>query len=207
MDVSPSAMHPPELTIIVAATARSMGIGLRGTLPWALKKDMAYFARVTKRTLDSLSLDARNSVIMGRKTWTSIPEKFRPLKDRLNMVVSRTIPETSQGSEFIITSSLESASSEALPGKAFIIGGAEIYRQALELPNCNRILLTRVLDDFETDVNFPVVLDPSVSGPWQQKSKQELDDFVGEETPEGIQVENGTRYVFEMWERTLSKDA
>lgn len=199
-------MHHRELTIIVAATTRSMGIRLGGTLPWALRKDMEYFARVTKRTPESLPSEARNTLIMGRKTWESIPEKFRPLQDRFNIVVSRTMPETREGSELQITSSLQSASSEALRGKTFIVGGAEIYRQALELPNCNRILLTRVLDDFETDVAFPVVLDPSFSGSWKQKSKEELDDFIGEKTPEGIQVENGTRYVFEMWERTSSKD-
>lgn len=195
-------MNLPELTIIVAATARSMGIGLGGTLPWALKKDMAYFARVTKRTPQPLQADARNTIIMGRKTWESIPGKFRPLKDRFNVVVSRTLPQTGQSPEFSITSSLQSVSETAQPGKAFIIGGAEIYRQALELSNCNRILLTRVLDDFETDVNFPVVLDPSIPGPWKMKSKKELDDFVGETTPDGVQVENGTRYIFEMWERS-----
>lgn len=204
---SRSAMHPSELTIIVAATNRSMGIGLRGTLPWALKKDMAYFARVTKRTPQPpVSTAIKNSVIMGRKTWESIPEKFRPLKDRFNVVVSRTMPETRGGREFSITSSLQSASEQVSVGKAFIIGGAEIYRQALELSNCNRILLTRVLDDFETDVAFPVNLDPNEPGSWKMRSKEELDEFVGETTPEGVQVENGTRYIFEMWERNLSQE-
>jgi len=203
MEASHPAMHPQELTIIVAATARSMGIGLGGTLPWALKKDMAYFARVTKRTPQP---GAQNTVIMGRKTWESIPEKFRPLKDRSNVVLSRTLPQTGKSPEFSITSSLQSVSEKAHDGKVFVIGGAEIYRQALELSNCNRILLTRVLDDFETDVNFPVVLDPSIPGSWKMKSKKELDDFVGETTPEGVQVENGTRYKFEMWERSAQSD-
>lgn len=205
---SQAVMHPSELTIIVAATNRSMGIGLRGTLPWALKKDMAYFARVTKRTPQPpLSAVDQNSVIMGRKTWESIPEKFRPLKDRFNIVVSRTMAETGDGREFSITSSLQSASEQASAGTAFIIGGAEIYRQALELPNCNRILLTRILSDFETDVSFPVVLNPNVTGSWKMSSKEELDKFVGEQTPDGVQVENGTRYLFEMWERAPSQDA
>lgn len=198
-------MHPPELTIIVAATNRSMGIGLGGTLPWALKKDMAYFARITKRTPQPLLPGARNAVIMGRKTWGSIPDKFRPLKDRFNVVVSRTMREARDGRELLVTSSLQSASDEATLGKVFVIGGAEIYRQALELSNCNRILLTRILDDFETDVSFPVVLDPTIPGPWKMKSREELDEFVGENTPEGVQVENGIRYVFEMWERTLNQ--
>ncbi|KAI6350693.1 hypothetical protein MCOR25_010466 [Pyricularia grisea] len=84
-----------ELTLVLAAT-RDMGIGRAGTLPWTgLKKEMAYFARVTKRlpATDDKPASALNAVIMGRKTWDSIPPKFRPLKGRLNVVLSRSFPE------------------------------------------------------------------------------------------------------------------
>ncbi|KAF4544736.1 Dihydrofolate reductase [Lasiodiplodia theobromae] len=87
------------LTLIVAATP-SLGIGKNGTLPWPqLKKEMGYFARVTKRVVSGTAATSasplaatttRNAVIMGRKTWESIPPRFRPLKDRVNVVVSRT---------------------------------------------------------------------------------------------------------------------
>ena len=103
------------LTIIVAATKQN-GIGKNGALPWPIiKKEMAYFARVTKRVpmptnTGSSQSDAlkrsilegtqRNAVIMGRKTWESIPPKFRPLKERTNIVITaqsrehlRDIPE------------------------------------------------------------------------------------------------------------------
>ena len=75
-------------TVIVAATM-SNGIGVvHGTsakLPWRLPKEMAFFARVT-----SLAPSARrNTVVMGRKTWDSIPTKFRPLRDRKNVILSR----------------------------------------------------------------------------------------------------------------------
>ncbi|EHA54028.1 dihydrofolate reductase [Pyricularia oryzae 70-15] len=86
---------PIELTLVLAAT-RDMGIGRGGTLPWTgLKKEMAYFARVTKRlpAADDKPPTALNAVIMGRKTWDSIPPKFRPLKGRLNVVLSRSFPE------------------------------------------------------------------------------------------------------------------
>ncbi|TLS28183.1 hypothetical protein PpBr36_00487 [Pyricularia pennisetigena] len=87
---------PIELTLVLAAT-RDMGIGRAGTLPWTgLKKEMAYFARVTKRlpAADAKqATTALNAVIMGRKTWESIPPKFRPLKGRLNVVLSRSFPE------------------------------------------------------------------------------------------------------------------
>jgi Dihydrofolate reductase len=73
-----------RLTLIVAAT-KSNGIGQNGRLPWRLPKEMAYFARVTINAPP----DSMNSVIMGRKSWESIPSKFRPLKERSNVVISR----------------------------------------------------------------------------------------------------------------------
>jgi dihydrofolate reductase len=79
----------PQLTLVVAATLAN-GIGAQGALPWRLPREMAYFAKVTREggpTTEGIP----NAVIMGRKTWESIPRKFRPLKDRLNVVISRTM--------------------------------------------------------------------------------------------------------------------
>ncbi|POR33494.1 Uncharacterized protein TPAR_06305, partial [Tolypocladium paradoxum] len=85
-----AAMQPLELTLIVAAT-RSMGIGARGAMPWnGLSREMQYFARVTTRLPPQSPPGAVNAVIMGRKTWDSIPPRFRPLKDRLNIVITRS---------------------------------------------------------------------------------------------------------------------
>ena len=72
-----------RLTLIVAATA-SNGIGHSARLPWRLPQEMAYFARVT-----SNASEGKNAVVMGRNTWESIPLKFRPLKNRANLVISR----------------------------------------------------------------------------------------------------------------------
>ncbi|KAI0180946.1 dihydrofolate reductase-like domain-containing protein [Hypoxylon sp. FL1284] len=208
-DDSPSAeMLPPELTLIVAAT-RSMGIGRAGTLPWTgLKKEMAYFARVTKRVPPS-SPAAPNAVIMGRKTWDSIPLRFRPLKGRLNIVVSRTLggadPRPGPEEEGPVTvASLDHALAylEDKPRRrAFVIGGAQIYDAALRRPEARRVLLTRVASDFECDTFFPLALDDGSSTGWVRRSKEELDAWTGETVPEGVQEENGTRYEFQMWER------
>ncbi len=73
-----------ELTLIVAATITN-GIGHGGSLPWRLPNEMAYFAKVTQKAPPR----ATNAVLMGRKSWESIPPKFRPLKNRVNVVVSR----------------------------------------------------------------------------------------------------------------------
>ncbi len=72
-----------HLTLIVAAT-RTNGIGQNAQLPWRLAKEMAYFKRVTTTAPDG----SMNVVIMGRNTWESIPQKFRPLAKRLNIVIS-----------------------------------------------------------------------------------------------------------------------
>jgi dihydrofolate reductase len=92
---------------ILAAT-ENLGIGIDNGLPWKqlLKIDMKYFERTTKRVLPSNSAftditpklkennEIQNAVIMGRKTWDSIPPKYQPLKDRLNIVISKTLKET-----------------------------------------------------------------------------------------------------------------
>jgi dihydrofolate reductase len=87
-------------------------------------------------------------------------------------------------------------------GKAFVIGGAEVYRAALDCANTKRILLTRVLTDFECDTFFPIALgDSEKRGEWQKKTNAELDAWTGETVPEGTQKESGVEYVFEMYER------
>ncbi|KAG4440103.1 hypothetical protein IFR05_004400 [Cadophora sp. M221] len=197
-------MTPRELTLIVAAT-NNMGIGRAGTLPWTgLKKEMAYFARVTKRAIPGDT----NTVIMGRKTWESIPPRFRPLKDRTNVVITRGDPQAVAAGQKIVTNSMDRATDSAgtkagnSQPKLFVIGGAQIYKAALESKDAKRILLTRVLGEFECDTFFPVTLgENGTASGWERKSKEDLDRWTGEIVPEGVQEENGTKYIFEMWER------
>jgi dihydrofolate reductase len=75
-----------RFSVVVGICKQNRGIGIDGKMPWRLRADMAYFKQVTRSTHDPLK---RNAVIMGRKTWESIPSKFRPLDDRLNVVISR----------------------------------------------------------------------------------------------------------------------
>ncbi|KAI7713286.1 putative phospholipid-transporting, partial [Hortaea werneckii] len=207
MEQFQKAIRKLPLTLIVAATPKN-GIGHSGGLPWPmLKKEMAYFARVTKRTpmtpaagsiLPNISKQedpdkkCSNVVIMGRKTWESIPPKFRPLKDRTNLVVSTksraelgNVPDT-----VVVGSSITDClndlerrvrQGQAPPvGKAFIIGGSSIYEAALKMPQTKSILLTRIQRDYECDTHFPEDIDKPESG-WQRKALEELRDFVGED--------------------------
>lgn len=157
------------------------GIGLRGGLPWRLKGDMKYFKEVTSKTAHP---DKMNAVIMGRKTWDSIPPKFRPLPDRLNMVLTRAehleLPQN-----VVRISSLQSALNILEPAKTekcFVIGGAEVYRQAIEDELCELIYLTEVKGKFDCDVFFP-----------EYKDRFEL---VSESEP---QKENEIEYVFQIY--------
>ncbi|PQE21652.1 dihydrofolate reductase protein [Rutstroemia sp. NJR-2017a WRK4] len=197
-------MLPRELTLIVAATNK-MGIGKAGTLPWTgLKKEMAYFARVTKRA----DAGKTNTVIMGRKTWESIPPRFRPLKDRTNIIITRSaslsdtpLPPNSHITNSISDALALTAKLEESSGRNFIIGGAQIYKEALGRSETKRILLTRILEDFDCDTLFPVVLGEEGTEGWRRVQGEELSRWVGEEVKEGEREEAGTRYVFEMWER------
>ena len=151
---------------------------------------------------------------MGRKTWDSIPTKFRPLKNRLNIVISRSFPAPPQDTpdpdaEPVRAGSLKEAL-EYLRGKdpndlgrVFVIGGAQIYDAALLLPQTKRLLITRILSEFQCDTFFPLEVSERGEGAagWTVKSKSELDGWTGEEVPAGVQEENGTQYEFQMWER------
>lgn len=157
---------------------------------------------------------------MGRKTWESIPPKFRPLKGRLNVVISRAYPDgVGGGGGEVVTpvdadtepvrvgslpaalAYLEARAAAAAGGaRVFVIGGAQIYAAALALPEARRLLLTRVRNDFDCDTFFPLQPEAAGSG-WAQRSKEELDAWTGETVPEGVQEENGTQYEFQMWER------
>ncbi|KAJ7071051.1 dihydrofolate reductase-like domain-containing protein [Mycena amicta] len=184
-----------RLTLIVAAT-KANGIGQNAQLPWRLPKEMAYFARVTSNA----PADKLNGVIMGRNTWESIPLRFRPLKNRLNVVVSRN-PSFNADSARVETS-LDGAIAHGEHSgvhRTFVIGGAALYAESLAL--ADRILLTRILSPAfaECDVFMPEFVDDTNS--WTRAAHDVLRDWVGFDVPEGVQEENGVQYEFQMWVR------
>jgi len=149
-------MAPVMLSLIVASTHKG-GIGKDGTLPWKLPEDMAHFKRVTT----AVSVDGKqNAVIMGRKTWESIPERFRPLSGRLNIVL--TSARESNYPEGVLVARSIAAAVETLEGRSdvgevFVIGGQAAYQEAIGMPSCIRIYMTRVAKDFECDAFFPML--------------------------------------------------
>lgn len=134
----PVAAGAPRV-ILIAAVAANGVIGAGGALPWHLPEDLRHFKRLTHG----------HAVIMGRRTWESIG---RALPGRRNVVVTRRPGYAAPGAA--VAPSLEAALAlcrgETL---AFVIGGAELYREALA--RADALLLTEIGRDFEGDTRFP----------------------------------------------------
>jgi len=146
-----------RVNLIFARSANGV-IGRDGTLPWHLPEDMAYFKRMTSGC----------PVIMGRKTWDSIPLKFRPLPGRTNLVVTRQALWHENGAQ--PSSSMHEAllfceRMSLVPSEVWVIGGAQIYAEAL--PLARRAVITEIAQHFEGDAFAPAF------GPeWQETSRE-----------------------------------
>lgn len=152
--------------IIVAATATGLGIGRQGRLPWRLPVDMAYFKRITSCCAEE---GKQNAVIMGRKTFQSIPRRFRPLSGRVNVVITRQDPaslraELDLPDDVLLASSLEDALAQLASDDwqsrietVFVVGGGAIYEEAVASDACDRVFMTTVhSDEFnDCDTFFP----------------------------------------------------
>jgi len=132
----------------IAAVADNGTIGINGDLPWHLPDDLQYFMRTT----------LGHHVITGRKNYESIPDKYRPLKDRVNIVVTRNADYEAPGA--IVLDSLEKAlehAANAGEAEVFIIGGGQIYKEAFEKHAVQRLYLTLVHADISGDTHFPMI--------------------------------------------------
>ena len=130
---------------IIAAQDSQGVIGYQGTIPWhgELPADMQHFRELT----------VGHPVVMGRKTWDSLPERFRPLPDRVNIVVTRQFSWEAEGC--LVAHSLDEALAAVTEEETeiFVIGGAQLY--TLALPRAERVYLTVVKASFEGDCHFP----------------------------------------------------
>ncbi|MBK6626271.1 MAG: dihydrofolate reductase [Flavobacteriales bacterium] len=143
----------------IAAVSANGVIGRDGDLPWHLPDDMAFFQRTTRG----------HCVITGRLNWESIPVRYRPLKHRTNIVVTRNPAYNAPGA--VVVDSLEAALDHARAlgePEAFIIGGGQLYREALAKELVHRIYLTRVHAEIEGDTHFPM-LDAGWREVWREE--------------------------------------
>lgn len=167
---------------MIWAQTSSGAIGKDGDMPWHLPEDLAHFKAVT------LGLP----VIMGRRTWESLPERFRPLPGRLNIVVTRNRNFVANGAQTV--ASLDDAFELINPQRdqghdeaevdAWIMGGGELYRQGM--PHAETLLVTQIL----TDVHGADTFAPEIDESWQLVS-----------TGEVLQSSTGLNFKFERYRR------
>lgn len=144
-----------EFAVVVACT-KSGGIGRNGTIPWTIPEDTQYFRRLTT-IVDNPQLV--NAVIMGRKTWESIPENMRPLRTRLNVIVSSSMNQ-SDVTGAIVVKSLDQAHAKIKElhfiNTVFVIGGAQLYKEALYNHRYTKLFITMIQNDIACDTFFPL---------------------------------------------------
>lgn len=142
---------------LIAALTKNHVIGKDNDLPWHLPDDMKFFMNTTKG----------HTVIMGRKNYDSLPPKFKPLKERYNIVISAQPAYNVPGAT--VASSWDSALNEAARHggneEVFVIGGAQIYR--LAMPTADRLYLTEIQTTLDGDTYFP----PFDKAEWLEKSR------------------------------------
>jgi dihydrofolate reductase len=169
---------------VVVAADLDWGIGKDQGLPWPrLRGDLAHFRRITSTTRRE---GARNAIVMGRKTWESKEVGGKPLKGRLNIVLSRTPLTVPEGA--VAVTSLDDALAVADVETYYIVGGAGLLVDALEDPRLRFVYLTRIEGRFGCDVHIP---DLDARG------------FVRDATWDGEAVgeDNGVRYRIERLRR------
>nr|WP_315484913.1 dihydrofolate reductase [uncultured Undibacterium sp.] len=159
---------PSNLSIIVA-TDKNHGIGINNQLPWHLPEDLAHFKRTT----------SGHPILMGRKTFDSIG---RPLPKRQNIVITRNTNWAHAGVDTV--TSIQAALSLVAGQTAFVIGGAEIYQQALVF--AQQLIVTEIQQVYQCDAFFPKI-DLTI---WQEKSREH---FVAESNQLHYEIVTYTR--------------
>uniref|UniRef100_A0A3Q0KTT7 dihydrofolate reductase n=1 Tax=Schistosoma mansoni TaxID=6183 RepID=A0A3Q0KTT7_SCHMA len=181
---------------VVVAVSENWGIGKGGGLPWKIKKDMEFFKTVTTKAhpgkVFSLKINPglKNAVVMGRVTWESIPESFKPLKDRINIVVSSTLSHAPSFVQIVPSFNaaidlLYNEEFSSIVDEVFIIGGYRLYKEALKQSIYPvRIYCTHILSEVDCDTYFPKV-------DWDKLKKVDLPDI-----PADTFTENGFTFKF-----------
>ena len=149
--------------IMIAAMDEEKAIGKDGEIPWHYPEDMKYFREKT----------TGHSVLMGRKTYESLPEDFRPLPDRENIILTRSNPDFDESVK--IVNSLDEAYEAAENEKLFIAGGASVYEQTLN--SADKMILTRIPGTHDGDTFFPDWNEEN----WELESRKGEGDLVFEE--------------------------
>ena len=153
------------MNIIVAYCKKNNGIGMNSKIPWYLKNDLNNFQQITSKTDKNYT---KNMVVMGRKTWDSIPPEHRPLKNRINIVLTRNknvkLKNTIENNkdsfvkhDFNEILEVSNLNKELNISNIFIIGGETLYKLALESNQISKIFVTEIYEDYDCDTFFPKI--------------------------------------------------
>lgn len=139
---------------VIVACSLNGGIGLNNKIPWYIPDELKYFKHVTTSCPQGLM----NIVIMGKNTWNSLPKK--PLPNRINIIVSSTLQLTHLHNNTHIASSLDDALSLCSKfnniHKIYVIGGYQLYNEALNHSQCENVYVTHILKHVVCDTMFPL---------------------------------------------------
>lgn len=153
--------HKKDLVAIVAATDKENGIGKNNDLPWSIPEDWNYMLKFIRTTKDS---SKQNALIMGRKTWLSIPGDLSPFKPCLNIIISSKLQKSninfknpSDADHVLVAPSITAALSIVnnqhadSVEKVIAIGGCGIYKEVFGQSDFKRLYLTRIFKSFDCD--------------------------------------------------------
>ena len=149
---------------LIWAQAAGRVIGRAGDIPWHVPEDQANFRRLTRG----------NTVLMGRATWDSLPQRFRPLPDRRNVVLTRDQDWSAEGA--VVAHTPQQALAEADTPQVWVIGGGAVYAEFL--PLAHRLVVTEIDLDVAGDTYAPVV----------------PPEWIADQAPDWLESRTGTRY-------------
>ncbi len=141
---------------VIVACSLNGGIGNDNTIPWFIPDDLKYFRYITS----TCPVGHSNVVIMGKNTWLSLPHK--PLPNRINIIISSTLtiePEFNDKNIFVVKSlddALQLSTNLHDIHNIFVIGGSQVYNEALIHPQCEKVYVTHILKHIQCNVMFPL---------------------------------------------------
>ncbi|KAG9273095.1 dihydrofolate reductase-like isoform X1 [Astyanax mexicanus] len=178
---------------LIAAACNNMGIGKDGRLPWSIPSEFKFF-------LDKITAVSKpgkkNLLVWGRYTWFSCPEGVLPLANTLHVILTKKLRSPPELADYICEDFDEAIRLASQPPLSdlietiWVIGGTEVYREAMEHPWCDLIYLTDIMADFDCDVFFPD-FDRNI---YRKQSR-----FPG--VPDEIQEENGIKFQFQVFKK------
>jgi dihydrofolate reductase len=144
---------------IIVAKSKNNIIGDKGKIPWNISNDLKRFKELT----------TNNIVIMGRKTYESLPKEYKPLPHRMNIIISRD--KNYKANNCLVFDNLKKAIRKSGTNKEiFIIGGGEIYKEGFKY--ADKIYLTEVDGEFEGDTYFP-----HIGRSWKEINREEKEGY------------------------------